>query len=102
MKFLREAHVPQEISVNQFEGVVANIASSISLGFNDDELPPEGRNRNKALHIFIECINTVLSRVLVDTSSSLNALPKISLSKMTIEGLMMKPSVLIVGAFMAL
>lgn len=40
VKFLREAHVPQEISVNQFKRVVANIASSISLGFNDDELPP--------------------------------------------------------------
>lgn len=33
VKFLRIAHVPQEISVCQFEGVVNNIASSISLGF---------------------------------------------------------------------
>ncbi|XP_050877316.1 uncharacterized protein LOC127081075 [Lathyrus oleraceus] len=32
VKFLRTAHVPQEISVCQFEGVVNNIANSLSLG----------------------------------------------------------------------
>ncbi|XP_050914650.1 uncharacterized protein LOC127129531 [Lathyrus oleraceus] len=99
MKFLRAAYVPQEISVNQFEAVVANISASSCLGFNDDELPPEGRNHNKALHISIECVDTVLSRVLVDTGSSLNVLPKNSLSKLTIEGLLMKPNSLIVRAF---
>ena len=81
------AHVLQEIFVCQFEGVVNNITSSVSLGFIDDELPPEGRNHNKVLHISIECVDTILSRVLVDTGSSLNLLPKSSLSKLTIEGL---------------
>ncbi|KAI5443834.1 hypothetical protein KIW84_012472 [Lathyrus oleraceus] len=37
----------------------------------------------------------VLSRVLVDTGSSLNVIPKKSLAKLTIEGLVMKPSSLI-------
>ncbi|XP_050889426.1 uncharacterized protein LOC127094663 [Lathyrus oleraceus] len=54
LKFLSAAHVPQEITVNQFEGVVANIASKGCLCFCDDELPPEGKNYNKALHISIE------------------------------------------------
>lgn len=99
IKFLRVAHVPQEISVNQFEVVVANISASNCLGFNDDELSPRGRNHNKVLHISIECVDTVLSRVLVDIGSSLNVLPKNSLSKLTIEGLVMKPSLLIVRAF---
>lgn len=99
MKFLRATHVPQEIFVNQFEAVVANISASIYLGFNDDELPPEGRNHKKELHILIECVDTVLSRVLVDTVSSLNVLPKNSLVKFTIERLVMKPSSLIVRAF---
>lgn len=35
VKFLKAAHVPQEISVSQFEGLVNNIATSLSLGFND-------------------------------------------------------------------
>lgn len=99
VKFLRDGHVPQEIFVCQFEGVVNNIAANISLGLSDDELPPEGRNHYKALHISIECVDTILSRVLVDTGSSLNILTKSSLSKLTIEGLMMKPSELIARAF---
>lgn len=99
MKFLRAARVPQEISMNQFEAVVTNISASSGLGFNDDKLPPEGRNHNKALHISIKCMDTVLSRVLVDTVSSLNVLPKNLLSKLPIKGLVMKPSVLIVRAF---
>lgn len=67
VNFLRVVHVPQEIFVCQFEGVVNNISVSRSLGFSDDELPSEGRNHNKALHISIECVDIILSRVLVDT-----------------------------------
>lgn len=99
VKFLRASHVPQETSICQFEGVFNNIASNISLGFSDEKLPPEGRNHNKALYISIECVELILSRVLVDTDSSLNVLPKNSLSKLTIEGIMIKPCELIVRAF---
>ncbi|XP_050909145.1 uncharacterized protein LOC127122914 [Lathyrus oleraceus] len=99
VKFLRTAQVPQEISVCQFEGVVNNITTSLSLGFRDEELPSKGRNHNKDLHISIECVDTVLSRVLVDTGSSLNVMPKSSFTKLIIEGLVMKLSELIVRAF---
>lgn len=67
--------------------------------FNDEDLPTKGRNHNKALHISIECVDTILSRVLVDTGSSPNVMPKGSLAKLTIEGLVMKPSELVVRAF---
>lgn len=79
--------------------MVNNITTSPSLGFSDEELPAEGRNQNKALHISIECIYTVLLRFLVDTGSSLNMMHKGSLAKLTIEGIVMKPSELIVRAF---
>lgn len=79
--------------------MVNNIAASVSLGFSDDELPSEGRNHNKDLHISIEYVDIILSRVLVDTGSSLNVLPKNSLSKLSIEGLLMKPSELVVRVF---
>lgn len=68
VKFLKDAHVSQEIYVCQFEAVVNDIATSVSMGFSDKELPAKGRNHNKALHISIECVDTVLSRVLEDTS----------------------------------
>lgn len=83
----------------QFEGVVNNIAASISLGFNDEELQSKERNHNKAIYISIKCVDTILSRVLVDTGSSLNMLSKSSLSKLTIEELDMKPNELILRAF---
>lgn len=78
------SHVPQEISVFQFEGVANNIATSLRLGFNYTELPTEGINHNKALHISIECVDIVLSRVLVDTGSFLNVMPNGSLAKLII------------------
>lgn len=98
VKLLREAHVLQETFVCQFEGMVNNITASVSLGFIDDELSPEVRNHKMALHISIECVDIILSRILVDTGSSLDVLLKSSLSKLTIEGLLMKPSELFVRA----
>ncbi|XP_050916801.1 uncharacterized protein LOC127131973 [Lathyrus oleraceus] len=99
VKVLKYTHMLQEIPICQFEGVVNNIATSLSLGFSDEELPFEGRNYNKALHISIECVNTMYSRVLVDTSLSLNVMPKSFLSKLTIEGLVIKLSELVVREF---
>lgn len=99
MKFLSAPHVSQEITVNQFEVVVANIVVGSCLGFSDEELPPEGRYHNKALHISIKCVDNVLSRVLVDIWSSLNVLPKNCLTKLIIEGLLMKPNTMVVRAF---
>lgn len=69
--------------------LINNFVASISSRFFDDEPPPEGMNHNKGLHISIECVDTLLSRVLVDIGS---------LSKLTIEGLVMKPNELVVRA----
>ncbi|KAI5382980.1 hypothetical protein KIW84_070402 [Lathyrus oleraceus] len=99
MKVLNAAYVPQEISVNQLEGIVANVHTTNGLGFTDSDLTPAGRNHNKALHISMECRDTVLSHVLVDTGSSLNVLPKRALTRLEVEGLVLKPSDLIVRAF---
>ena len=47
----------------------------------------------------MEIPNTTLSHVLVDTSSSLNLLPKSALLKLDYDGLLLRPSDLIVKAF---
>ena len=69
------------------------------LGFTYWDLTPEDRNHNKALHITMECKGAVLSHVLVDTGSSLNVLPKQILKKISVEGVVLTPSDLIVRAF---
>ncbi|KAI5407365.1 hypothetical protein KIW84_053570 [Lathyrus oleraceus] len=47
----------------------------------------------------MECKGAVLSHVLVDTGSSLNVLPKKTLGKIDVEGVILTPSDLIVRAF---
>ncbi|XP_050916290.1 uncharacterized protein LOC127131407 [Lathyrus oleraceus] len=89
----------KDISVIQFDNVVANLNASSCLMFTDDDLPPNGREHNMTLHISIQCADVTLARVLVDTGSSLNMLPKTTLSQLNIEGVQMRPSALIVKAF---
>lgn len=99
MKVLSAAHITKDITMEQFDDVIACVTTRNFLGFNDDELPTEGKNHNKALHISLRCIDTSLSRVLVDTGSSLNVIPKTTMVKLSLEGLNMKPNTLIVRAF---
>lgn len=96
MKLLTFTFVPINITVNQLEGVVASISADNGLGFTDFDLPPEGRDYNKALHISMECKGTTLSSVLMDTKSSLNVLPKCALMKIDYVGVELCPSDLIV------
>lgn len=99
LKVLAQAHVTQDITVGQFDGVVANIIACNTLSFNGGELPKEGQNHNRALHVSVKCQEDTLARFLVDTGSSLNVLPKRILSKLTFQGSEMRPSALIVKAF---
>ncbi|XP_050899608.1 uncharacterized protein LOC127106344 [Lathyrus oleraceus] len=99
LKVLNAAHVMQDITVDQFDDVVANITASRYLGFNEAELPPKGKAHNKALHISVTCTESLLSRVLVDIGSLLNVLPKSTFSQLQFKGPEMRTSELIVRAF---
>ena len=74
MKILSGAHVEQNISLDKFEGIVNNITINDFLTFLDDEIPVEGRGHNKALHVFVKCLDHVITRVLIDNGSSLNVI----------------------------
>lgn len=39
MKVLGASNVTKDITVDQFDGVIANITRGSCLGFNDDEFP---------------------------------------------------------------
>lgn len=99
IKFLRTAHVPNEISVDQFENCVAHLTYDNGLGFSDADLTPAKRNHNRALHISIECRGTTLSHVLIDNGSSLNVLPKEVLNKLSPEDAVLRSSNIVVRAF---
>lgn len=99
LKILNEAHVTQDITINQFDDVVANITASSCLGFSNDELSPEGHAHNKALHISVKCQDSLLSRVLMDIGSYINVMPKNILGKLNNIRTSMKASILVVKAF---
>ncbi|KAI5404437.1 hypothetical protein KIW84_051562 [Lathyrus oleraceus] len=98
-RVLEQAYVGHDITVDQFDHIVANITSCNNLSFCDEELPEEGRNHNLALHISMNCKEDALSNVLVDTGSSLNVPPKSTLSKLSYQGVPMRYSGVIVKAF---
>lgn len=54
LNILNEAHVTHDITMSQFDEIVANITASNYLGFTNDELPPERQAHNKPLHISIK------------------------------------------------
>ena len=78
---------------------MASLTAGNGLSFSDTDLTPKGRKHNDALHVSIECRGTMLAHNLVDTGSSLNVLPKITLDWLACEGLTLKPRNIIVRAF---
>ncbi|KAI5436301.1 hypothetical protein KIW84_022682 [Lathyrus oleraceus] len=98
-RVLEQAFVEHDVTVDQFDHIMANITSCNNLSFCDEELPEEGRNHNLDLHISMNCKEDALSNMLVDTGSSLNVLPKSTLSKLSYQGAPMRCSSVIVKAF---
>ena len=80
-------------------GYGTSLTTDNGLGFSDADLTSEGRNHNKALYVSIECKGTTLDHVLVDTGSLLNVILKGALDRLYCEGVVLKPSDIIVRAF---
>ncbi|KAI5414903.1 hypothetical protein KIW84_040386 [Lathyrus oleraceus] len=98
-KVLDVAYVDHDVTLEQFDSIVANITACNNLSFCDSDLLEEGRDHNLALHISMGCRDDVMSNVLVDTRSSLNVLPKSTLSKLSYQGPPMRQSGVVVKAF---
>lgn len=60
LKLLNEAYLTEDINVNQFNNVVANLSVSSCLMFTNADLPPNGREHNMDLYISIKCDNMTL------------------------------------------
>ncbi|KAI5417669.1 hypothetical protein KIW84_042328 [Lathyrus oleraceus] len=93
------AYIDHDVTIEQFDSIVANIIACNNLSFCDFDLPEEGRDHNLALHISMSCKDDAMSNVLVDTVSSLNVLPKSTLTKLSYQGPPMRQSGVVVKAF---
>ena len=67
--------------------------------FTDEEIPPEGRDSAKALHITVKCKSHTLPRALLDNGSSLNVMPMSTLMRLLIDLSNLKKSQMVVRAF---
>ena len=75
-------------------GIVNNSIAKNYLTFDDEEMPVEGRGHNKALHVFVKCMDHIEAKVLIDNGSSLNVMPKT-----TFDASHIRPSSMVVKAF---
>ncbi|KAI5431515.1 hypothetical protein KIW84_035629 [Lathyrus oleraceus] len=98
-KVLGVAYVDHDVTIEQFDNIVANITACNTLSFCDADLLEEGRDHKMALHISMNCKSDAMSNVLVDTGSSLNVLPKTTLSRLSYQGPPMRQNGVVVKAF---
>ena len=82
VKVLNKAHVAQDNSIEGFE-----------------EIPVKGRGHNRALHVFVKCMDHIIAKVFIDNGSSLNVMPKSILEKLPFNASHLKPSSMVVRAF---
>ncbi|XP_070034334.1 uncharacterized protein [Nicotiana tomentosiformis] len=75
MKVLSEAYVLAGITSGEMANMVGQVLESHKITFHEDELPPEGRSHNWALHITVQFEDKFITRVLIDGGSSLNICP---------------------------
>ena len=87
------------IFVNGINQLLGNITVGACIAFTDEEIPPEGRDSTKALHITIKCKSHVMPRALLDNGSSFNVMSMSTLSRLPIDLSSLKKSQLIVRAF---
>ncbi|RCU34717.1 hypothetical protein DVA81_18975, partial [Acinetobacter baumannii] len=53
MKVLRDTHVPKGTTPAEVAKIVGNLVAPRVITFADDELPPQGRDHEKALNISV-------------------------------------------------
>jgi len=99
MKVVDQAFLDHDVTLGQFGGIVGNITACNTLSFSDEELPEEGRNHKLALHISVNCKSDALSKVLIDTGSSLNVMAKTTMDKLSYRDTHLRPSGVVVKAF---
>ena len=69
------------------------------ISFSDDEIPPNGRESTKALHIITKVKDCTLPKVLINNGSSLNVMPLSTLMRFPVDRSYMKHSRMVVRAF---
>jgi len=87
------------VTLDQFGNILGNVTACNNLGFNDEDLPTEGKNHNLTLHISVNCKLVSISNMLIDTGSSLNVMPMATLKRLSYPGIQLRATSVLVRAF---
>ena len=90
LKVLKQAYVPHNALVDKIDRLVGNIMMDNYISFSDNEIPPNGRESTKALHITTKMKDCTLPKVLIDNGSSLNVMPLSTLMRLLVDRSYMK------------
>ena len=99
LKVLKQAYIPHNAPIDKIDRLVGNIMMDNYILFNDDEIPPNGRDSTKSLHITTKVKDCTLPKVLIDNGSSLNVMPLSTLMRLPVDRSYMKHTKTVVRAF---
>ena len=99
LKILKQAYVPHNALIDKIDRLVGNIMMDNYISFSDDEIPPNGRGRTKALHITTKVKDCTPPKVLIDNGSSLNFMLLSTLMRLPVDKSYIKHTHTIVRAF---
>ena len=83
----------------QVLSIIGMTTNESSIIFTTKDLPPEGRDHNRALYVPIDCIGSKVPKVLVDNRSSINVCPMRTATKIGLTKGQLAPSSLTVRAY---
>lgn len=77
--------VASNTTSEELDATIRKMIEANKVSFRKDEIPSEGVDHNKALHITVKCGDQVISRVLVDGGSRVNICPFFTLRELGIN-----------------
>ena len=91
--------MPYNAPINKIDRLVENIMMDNYISFSDDEIPPNGCESIKALHITTRVKDCTFPKVLISNRSSLNVMPLSTLMRLPVDRSHMKHTTTIVREF---
>lgn len=94
-----ESHVQQSIVMKDLEHIAGQVIARNTITFTKNKLTTEGPGHIKSLHIAIECLGMIISKVLIGNGCALNFFPTTTLKRIGVGETFIRPKVTMVRAF---
>ena len=79
--------------------MVLTVLATNQIYFTNDKLPPEGREHTLLMHIMVKCEDMIVSKVLIDNGSALNACLMSTIEHLNVDTSLIRPTTMIIRAF---